>query len=93
MTHKLPTPEPCSHPKAVADSSSSPDASLSGSGCCPVQRSPIQAAVALSDAERQEFLDLRREVKALRLEREILRKAAAFFAAQSRSNEKSTSSE
>ncbi len=34
----------------------------------------------LTTAERQELAQLRREVKTLRLEREILKKAAAFFA-------------
>ena len=34
----------------------------------------------LTTAEREELQRLRREVKALRLEREILKKAAAFFA-------------
>jgi transposase-like protein len=34
----------------------------------------------LTTAEREELQQLRREVKTLRLEREILKKAAAFFA-------------
>ena len=34
----------------------------------------------LTTAEREELQSLRREVKTLRLEREILKKAAAFFA-------------
>jgi transposase-like protein len=34
----------------------------------------------LTTAEREELSRLRREVKTLRLEREILKKAAAFFA-------------
>jgi transposase len=34
----------------------------------------------LTTAEREELQRLRREVKTLRLEREILKKAAAFFA-------------
>ena len=34
----------------------------------------------LTTAEREELLRLRREVKTLQLEREILKKAAAFFA-------------
>ena len=35
---------------------------------------------ALTTAEKQELTQLRREVKQLRMEREILKKAAAFFA-------------
>ena len=35
---------------------------------------------ALTTAERDELAVLRREVKALRMEREILKKATAFFA-------------
>jgi len=35
---------------------------------------------ALTTSEREEFAALKREVKTLRLEREILKKAAAFFA-------------
>ena len=38
----------------------------------------------LTTAEREELARLRREVKRLRLEREILKKAAAFFAKESR---------
>ena len=34
----------------------------------------------LTTAEREELARLRREVKTLRIEREILKKAAAFFA-------------
>ena len=37
-------------------------------------------AGALTTAERQELSTLRREVKQLRMEREILKKATAFFA-------------
>ena len=37
-------------------------------------------AGALTTAEREEFTAVKRENKTLRLEREILRKAAAFFA-------------
>jgi transposase len=37
-------------------------------------------AGALTTAEREELAALKREVKTLRLEREILKKAAAFFA-------------
>jgi transposase len=35
---------------------------------------------ALTTAERQELAQLRREVRQLRMEREILKKATAFFA-------------
>jgi len=37
-------------------------------------------SAALTSAEREELAALKREVKTLRLEREILKKAAAFFA-------------
>jgi transposase-like protein len=38
----------------------------------------------LTTAEREELQGLRREVKDLRIEREILKKAAAFFAKESK---------
>lgn len=38
----------------------------------------------LADDERKELLELRREVRQLREDREILKKAAAFFAKESR---------
>jgi transposase len=42
-----------------------------------------QPEVPLTDDERAELRRLRREVRELRLEREILKKATAFFAKQS----------
>ena len=39
---------------------------------------------ALTTAERSELVALRREAKQLRMEREILKKAAAFFAKESK---------
>ncbi len=45
---------------------------------------PEAPAGALADAERRELLELRREVRTLREDREILKKAAAFFAKESR---------
>ena len=41
------------------------------------------AAGALTTAEREEFAALKREVKTLRMERDILKKATAFFAKES----------
>jgi transposase len=41
-------------------------------------------AGALTTQEREEFRKLRREVRELRMEREILKKATAFFAKESR---------
>jgi len=39
--------------------------------------------VALTASEKEELLHLRREVKVLRVEREILKRAATFFAKES----------
>lgn len=40
-------------------------------------------AGALTTAEKEELSQLRREVKVLRMEREILKRAATFFAKES----------
>lgn len=42
------------------------------------------SADALTSAEREELVRLRRDVKRLEMEREILKKAAAFFAKESK---------
>jgi transposase len=42
------------------------------------------SSTALDDAERSELTELRRKVKRLEMEREILKKAAAFFAQESK---------
>ena len=53
-----------------------------------VRRAEIDAGKgppgALTSAEREELVRLRRENKRLEMEREILKKAAAFFAKESR---------
>jgi transposase len=53
-----------------------------------LSKAPIHAPEApggaLADAERRELLELRREVRTLREDREILQKAASFFAKESR---------
>lgn len=43
-------------------------------------REDQEASGGLSETERSELGNLRREVKRLRMEREILKKATAFFA-------------
>lgn len=52
-----------------------------------VKRAQIDAgqgpAGALTTAEREELTQLRKQVKRLEMEREILKKAAAFFAKES----------
>lgn len=44
----------------------------------------IGPADALTTAEREELTQLRRRVKTLEMEREVLKKATAFFAKESR---------
>lgn len=44
----------------------------------------LQQPASLSVAEKTELAQLRREVKDLRMEREFLKKTAAWFAAQSK---------
>jgi transposase-like protein len=39
-----------------------------------------QSSESLTSAEREELLQLRREIKRLQMERDILKKAATFFA-------------
>ena len=48
-----------------------------------VEASRPQPDVPLTDDERTELKRLRKEVRELRMEREILKKATAFFAKQS----------
>ena len=52
-----------------------------------VRRAEIEAGEgppgALSQAEREELVRLRREIKRLQMERDILKKATAFFAKES----------
>jgi len=48
-----------------------------------VQAAQPPSAVPLTDDERGELTRLRREVRELRMERDILKKATAFFAKQS----------
>jgi len=47
-------------------------------------QSPENAENALTNAERDELLQLRRDVKRLQMERDILKKAATFFAKESK---------
>ena len=49
-----------------------------------IKQSAIDAGEqdGLTTSEREELRQLRREVKTLRMEKEILKKAAAFFAAE-----------
>jgi len=45
-----------------------------------VERAQPPASSDLSPTERQELLQLRKENRVLKMERELLKKAAAFFA-------------
>jgi transposase len=45
---------------------------------------PAPDTAPLTPSEKQELLQLRRDVAVLRMEREILKKAATFFAKESR---------
>src|SRR5690606_33666347 len=49
-----------------------------------VRRAEQDEASGLTPSEREDLLRLRREVKILREEREILKKAAAFFAKETK---------
>ncbi len=48
------------------------------------EQKPQGDAEALSPSERQELVQLRKDCAVLKMEREILKKAAAFFAKESR---------
>lgn len=51
-----------------------------GSGIEPTQRQATNAKTSLSLSEHEELLRLRKENAKLKMEREILKKASAFFA-------------
>ena len=44
------------------------------------QAETIPSATALSERERRELATLRREIRVLRMERDVLKRAAAYFA-------------
>lgn len=90
MIHRLTSSEAQARSKAVDDPSPRADGSMDDWASGVVERPTIPLAMELSDPERLELIELRREVKALRLEREMLRKAAAFFAAQARPSDKAS---
>jgi len=48
-----------------------------------IRRAEIEAGEGLSQVEREESVRLRREIKLLLMERDILKKATAFFAKES----------
>jgi transposase len=48
------------------------------------EQNPASNADTMSPSEKQELVQLRKDISVLKMEREILKKAAAFFAKESR---------